>query len=148
MIILNLQIKWERMNIFTILCISVHVNSITFIQVSFCFQSSMGFSIYILYIFCCSVMSDSVTLRTAARKSSLFFTVSRSLFKLMSIESVMPFNHLILCHLLLLLPSIFPNIRVFSSDSSLCIRWPKYWIFNLSISSSSENSGLIYFRIN
>ena len=81
----------------------------------------MVFSIYILYILCCSVMSDSANLRTAAHQASLSFTVSRSLFKLMSIESVMPFNHLLLCHLLLLLPSIFPNIRVFYSESSLCI---------------------------
>jgi len=68
-------------------------------------------------------------------------------FKLMSIESVMPSNHLILCHPLLLLPSIFPRIRVFSNESVLCIRWPKYWSFSFSISSSSKHSGLISFRI-
>ena len=74
-------------------------------------------------------------------------TNSQSLLKLMSIESVMPSNHLILCHPLLLLPSIFLSIRVFSNESILCIRWPKYWSFSFSISSSNEYSGLISFRI-
>ena len=85
--------------------------------------------------------------RTAVRQASLSFTISRSLLKLMSIVSVMPSNHLILCCLLLLLPSIFPSIRVFSNESALCIRWPKYWSFSFSISPSSEYSGLISFRI-
>ena len=71
----------------------------------------------------------------------------QSLLKFMSIESVMPSNHLILCRPLLLLPSVFPNIRVFSKESSLCIRWPKYWSFSFSISPSSEYSGLISFRM-
>ena len=74
-------------------------------------------------------------------------TISRSLLKLMSIESVMPSNHLILCRPLLLLPSIFPSIRVFSDESALRIRWPKYWSFSFSISPSNEYSGLISFRI-
>ena len=73
--------------------------------------------------------------------------ITLSLFKLMSIESVIPFNHLILCHPLLLLPSIFPRNRVFSNESGLCIRWPKYWSFSFRISPSSEYSGLISFRI-
>ena len=97
--------------------------------------------------FSCSVMSDSVTLWTAARQASLSITNSQSLLKLMSIESVMPSNHLILCHPLLLPPSIFPSIRVFSSESVLCIRWPKYWNFSFNISPSNEYSGLISFRI-
>ena len=84
---------------------------------------------------------------TAARQSSLSITNSQSLLKLMSIELVMLFNHLILCHPLLLLPSIFPRIRVFSSESVLHIRWPKYQSFSFSISPSSEYSGLISFRI-
>ena len=84
---------------------------------------------------------------TAARQASLSFIISLSLLKLMSIESVMPFNQLILCHSLLLLPSVFPSIRVFSSESALCIRWPKYWSFSFSISPSIEYSGLISFRI-
>ena len=84
---------------------------------------------------------------TAARQASLSITNSRSLLKLMSIESVMPSNHLILCHPLLLPPSIFPSIRVFSSESVLRIRWPKYWSFSFSISPSNEYSGLISFRM-
>ena len=79
---------------------------------------------------------------TTARQDSLSITNSQSLLKPMSIELVMPSNHLILCHLLLLLPSIFPNIRVFSNESILCIRWPKYWSFSFSISPSNEHSGL------
>ena len=84
---------------------------------------------------------------TAACQASLSITSSRSLLKLMSIESVMPSNYLILCHLLLL-PSMFPTIRVFSNESVLRIRWPKYWSFSFSISPSNEYSGLISFRIN
>ena len=84
---------------------------------------------------------------TSARQASLSFTSSRSLFKLLSIESVMPSNHLTLCHPLLLLSSVFPSIRIFSSESTLRIRWSKYWSFSFSISSSSEYSGLISFRI-
>ena len=84
---------------------------------------------------------------TAALQASLSITNSRSLLKLMSTESVMPSNHLILCHTLLLLPSIFPSIRVFSNESVLHIRWPKYWSFSFSISPSNECSGLISFRM-
>ena len=84
---------------------------------------------------------------TAARQASLSITNSQSLLKLMSIESVIPPNHLILCLPLLLLPSIFPSIRVFSNDSALHIRWLKYWSFSFSISPSSEYLGLISFRI-
>ena len=84
---------------------------------------------------------------TAAHQASLSFTISQSLPKLMSIESVMPSNHLILCRPLLLLPSIFPSIRVFSNESVLRISWPKYWSFSFSTSPSNEYSGLIFFRI-
>ena len=84
---------------------------------------------------------------TAPRQASLSITNSRSLFKLMPIESVMPSNHLILCRSLLLLPSLFPSIRVFSSELVLHIRWPKYWSFSFSISPSNEYSGLISFRM-
>ena len=84
---------------------------------------------------------------TAARQASLSITNSWSLFKPMSTESVMPPNHLILCHPLLLLPSIFPSIRVFSNDPDLCIRWPKCWSFSFNISSSNEYSGLISLRM-
>ena len=92
-------------------------------------------------------MSDSVTPWTAAHQASLSFTNSRSLLKLMSIASVMPSNHRILCHPLLLLPSVFPSIRVFSNESVLHIRWPKYWSFSFSISPSNEYSGLISLKI-
>ena len=84
---------------------------------------------------------------TAAHQASLSITDSRSLLKLMSIESMMPSNHLILCRPLLLLPSIFPGIRVFSDESVLHIRWPKYWSFSFNISPSNEYSGLISFRM-
>ena len=87
------------------------------------------------------------TPRTAARQASLSITSSWSLCKLMSIELVVPSNHLILCRPLLLLPSVFPNIRVFSSEPVLHIRWPKYWSFSFSIHPSNEYSGLISFRI-
>ena len=85
---------------------------------------------------------------TAARQASLSITNSWSLLRLMSIKSVMPSNNFILCHPLLLPPLIFPSIRVFSNESVLCIKWPKYWSFSFSISSSNEYSGLISFRIN
>ena len=88
-------------------------------------------------------MSNSATPWTAAPQASLSFTVSWCLLKLMSVESVMPSNHLSLCCPLLLLPSIFSSIRVFSNESALHIRWPKYWSFSFSISPSNEHSGLI-----
>ena len=101
---------------------------------------------------CCSVAKSCSTLCdpwTEACQASLSFTQrkgSQSLLKLMSIESVMPSNHLILCHPLLFLPAIFPIIKVFSNESALHIRWPKYWSFSFSISPSNEYSGLISFR--
>ena len=84
---------------------------------------------------------------TAACQASLSITISQSLLKFMSIESVMPSNDLLLCRPLLLPPSIFPSIRVFSNESVLCIRWPEYWSFSFSITPSNEYSGLISFRI-
>ena len=106
-----------------------------------------------LFLFCsvqfsCSVMSDSAAPSTAARQASLSITNFQNLLKLMSIKSVMPYNHLILCCLLLHLPSIFPSISVFSNESVLCIRWPKFWHFSFSISPFNEYSGLISFRVN
>ena len=97
--------------------------------------------------FSCSVMSNSATAWTEAHQAALSITNSRSLLKFMSIESVMPSNHLILCCPLLLPPSIFPSIRVFSNESVLQIRWPKYQSFSFSISPSNEYSGLISFRM-
>ena len=84
---------------------------------------------------------------TAACQASLSITISRNWLKLMSIKSVMPSNHLILCHPLLLPPSIFPSVRVFSSESVLCVQWPKYCSFSFSISPSNEHPGLIFFRM-
>ena len=104
------------------------------------------------HLILCSVQSFShvrlfATPWTAARQASLSITNSWSMLKLMSIKLVMPSNHLNLCRPLLLLPSIFPNIRVFPKESALHIRWPKYWSFSFSISPSNEYSGLISFRI-
>ena len=93
-------------------------------------------------MFSLSIVSDSLQ-----PQASLSFSISWSLLKLMSIESVMPSNHLILCHSLLLLPSTFASIKVFSNESAFCIRWPKYWSFSFNISPSNEYSGLISFRI-
>ena len=92
-------------------------------------------------------MSDSATPWAAAYQASLSLTIFQSLPKFMSVELVMPSNHLILCCALLLLPSIFPSIKVFSGESVLCIRWPKYWSFSFTISPSNEYSGWISFRI-
>ena len=97
----------------------------------------------------CSVTQLHPTLcdsMDCSRQASLSFTISWSLPRLMSIESMMPSSYLILCHPFLL-PSVFPSIRVFSNESALCIRWPMYWSFNFSISRSNESSGLISFRI-
>ena len=94
-----------------------------------------------------SVLSDSLGLHGLESQTSLSITNSQSLLKLMSIELVIPSNHLILCHPLLLLPSTFSSIRVFSNESALCIRWPKYWSFSFNIGPFSEHPGLISFRI-
>ena len=99
---------------------------------------------------CCSVAKSCPTLcdpMDSSMPGFLLFTISQSLLKFMSIESVMPSNHLILCCPLHLLPAIFPSIRIFSNEPALCTRWPKYWSFSFSISPSSEYSGLISFRI-
>ena len=94
-----------------------------------------------------SVVFHSATPWTAARQASLSIASSRSLLKLLSIKSVMPSSHLILCRPLLLLPPIPPSIRVFSNDSTLCIKWPKYWSFSFSIGPSKEHPGLISIRM-
>ena len=103
--------------------------------------------IRMLFSFSHKFVSKSVTPWTAAHKASLSFTVSQSLLKLMFIELVMPYNHLIFCYPLLFLPSFLPSIRVFSNELALCIRWPKNWNFSISISPSEEYSGLISLRI-
>ena len=108
------------------------------------FEDVLNIKLLLLF-FSHSVVSDSATPWTAALQASLSITNSWSLLKLMSIELVTPSNHLLLCHPLLLLPPIFPSIRVFSNESALSMRWPKYWSF--SISPSNEYSVLISFRI-
>ena len=109
------------------------------------------FQIYSLSVqsvqFSRSVVSDSETPWSAAHQASLFITISRSSPKLMSIESVMPSSHLILCRPLLLLPPVAPSIRVFSNESTLHMRWPKYWSFSFSISPSNEHPERISFRM-
>ena len=110
------------------------------------------FLIWVLRFWNCVIQFSSVaqsclTLRPHGLQASLSITESQSLLKLTSIESVMPSNHLILCRPLLLLPSIFPSIRVFSDESALCLRWPKYWSFSFNISPSNEHSRLISFRM-
>ena len=97
--------------------------------------------------FSCSVVSDSATPISTACQASLSITNSQSLPKLMSIEWVMPTNHLLLCRPLLLLPSIFPSIRIFSNESALHMRWPKYWTFSFNISPSNKHPALISFRM-
>ena len=118
------------------MCLTTEIHSTVFIY-------EMG----IVVVQSLSHVPLSVTPWTAARQVSLSFTISWSLLKLMSIESVVPPNHLILCCPLLLQPSIFLSIRVFSNESALCIRWPEYWRFSISISPSKEHLGLISFRI-
>ena len=111
--------------------------------VHWCMQHSLNSSVQFSH----SVVSDSVTPWTVASQASLSITTSWSLLKLMSIESVMPSNHLILCRPFLLLPTVFPSNRVFSSESVLHLMWPKYCNFSFRISPSSEYSGLISFRM-
>ena len=119
--------------------------SIISICISVLFRECMYLCIWVQ--FSCSVVSDFFVMpQTAARQASLFITNSRSSLRLISIESVMPSNHLILCRPLLL-PSIAPSIRVFSNESVLCIRWPKYWSSSFNISPSNEHPGLISFRM-
>ena len=127
---------------------SLSVTSLYFLP---CWNLSFFRTLLFHHWFCCCSVPQRVRLFvtpwTAARQASLSVTNSRSLLKLMSIESVMPSNHLILCCPLLLPPLVFPSIRVFSNESVLHIRWPKYWSFSFSISPSNEYLGLISFRV-
>ena len=111
------------------------------------FNEFSGLSLQFSSVQSLSCVRLFATPRIAARQASLSITNSRSLLKLMSIESVMPSSHLILCRPLLLLPPIPPSIRVFSNESVLCIRWSKYWSFSFSVSPSNEHPGLISFRM-
>jgi len=140
-------------------CLLFHSLSLTSIQAVLTqilpFSSSPDISSQVLRLiwvelcFCCSLSHVWLFAApwTATCQASLFFTISWSLLKLMSIESMMPSKDIILCCSLLLLPSVFPSFRVFSNESGLCIRWPQYWSFSFSISPSNEYSGLISFRI-
>ena len=116
-----------------------------------CGSSTLGCGSWLYHVFSSvqllSCVRLFVTPRTVAHQASLSITNSQSLLKLLSIESVISSSHLIFCHPLLLLPSIFPRIRVFSNESVLCIRWPNYWSLSISISSSNEHAGLISFMI-
>ena len=118
-------------------CVCIYILS----QILFCYR------LFVVVIQSVNRICLFATPWSAACQGPLSSIISWSLLKFMFIESVMPSNHLILCRPLLLLPSVFPNIRVFSSESVLCIRWPKYWSFSFSISPSNEYSGLISFRI-
>ena len=117
---------------------------LNFVFSPLCNWSTWNLFLYVIVVQLLSHVWLLVTPWTAACQTSLSFTISQSLLKLMSIDSVMPSNHLVLCHPLLLMPSIFPSIRVFSNESALLIRWPEYWSF--SISPSNEYSGLISCR--
>ena len=138
-----------------ILSSSKLLNHLSAVFMLYCFQSHTTFTLQLLYI--ASVQFNSVqslsrvwllaTPWTAAHQASLSITNSWSSLKLMSIESVMPSSHLILCHPLLLLPPVPPSIRVFSNESTLCMRWPNYWSFSFSINPSNEHPGLISFRM-
>ena len=129
-----------------------HVPTCVFTPFSCCFGASMSVCFFSMVQFFSSVQLLShvrlfATPWTEARQASLSITNSQSLLKLMSIESVMPSNHLILSHPCLLLSSIFPSIRVFSNESALRMKWPKYWSFSFNISPSNERPGLISFRM-
>ena len=127
--------------------IMVHLRISMWILASLTVHSHGLYTSFSTVPFSCPVVSYSAVLWIAARQAFLSITNSRCLLKLVSIESVMPSNHLILCGPLLLLPSIFPSIRVFSNESVLRIKWPIYWSFSFSISPSNEYSGLISFRM-
>ena len=124
-----------------------HGKSETEANIHFLFRNRMTHLNIVLVVQLLTCIWLFVTLWTAACQASLWLTVFWSLLRFMSIELVMLSNHLIFCCSLLLLPSTFPSIRVFSNESALCIRWPKYWSFSFSISPSNEYSGLISFTI-
>ena len=150
--------KWKIQNIYSCDRLTHHYHPLEFL-ISQAYYSKMNTHNLFLFIFILllsfiysSVQSLSrvrlfATPWSAAHQASLSSTNSRSLLKLISIELVMPFNHLILCHPILCLPAIFPSIRVFSNESVLRIRWPNYWSFSFSISPSNEHPGLISFRM-
>ena len=133
---------FKKTNVFILSCSSLNIQMETLFTVLFSLGSVQFSSFQSL-----SHVWFLVTLWIAACQASLSITNSQSSHKPMSIKSVMPSSHLILCRPLLLLPSVFPSFRVFYSKSALCIRWPEYWSFSFSISPSNEDSGLISFRM-
>ena len=140
------EVQWKKRNS----CTNVHSEIVTNLSETMCASSGPTRRIHLrrgMVQFSSVCVWLFATPWTTACQASLSITNSQSLLKLTSIESVMPSNHLILCHPLLLLPSVFPSIRVLSNESVLHIRWPKYWSFSLSISPSNEYSGLISFRM-
>ena len=136
------HIKWIKLGKERQISYHLYVESIKMIQMNLFTKHKHSVQVSSV-----AVVSDSAIPWTAARRASLSITNSRSLLKLMPIVSVMPSNHLILCHPLLLLPSILPSIRVSSNESVFHIRWPKCWSFSFTINPSNEYSGLISFRI-
>ena len=136
------HIKWIKLEKERQISYHLYVESITIIQMNLITKHKHSVQVSLF-----AVVSDSAIPWTAAHQAFLSITNSQSLLKLMSTESVMPSNHFILCHPLLLPPSIFSSIRVFSNDSVLRIRWPKYWSFSFTINPSNGYSGLISFRM-
>ena len=150
-----LCIHWDNLVIFILHFFNVvyHIGWLAYIHPSLHpWDKSHLIMVYDPSCNCCCLVTKSwvqlfETPLTAAHQTSLSLTIFQSLPKFMSIESMMPSNNLILCHPLLLLPSIFPSIGAFSTEMAFCIRWPKYWSFSFSINPSNEYSGLISFRI-
>ena len=142
--VLSISFVFSKKQIFiSVLIWMIYFLLITLVFVCSSFPSPLDISSDQLF----SCVRLFVTPWIAACQASLSITKCQSLPKLMSIDLVMPSNHLTLCHPLLLLPSIFPSIRIFSNESALCIRWPKYWSFSFNISPSNEHPGLIFFRM-
>ena len=141
--VLNLGWLTSAIKLCSVIMVYIVYSLSEFLQISL----SLEISCVVAVVQLLSLVKVFATPWTAGWQASLSITNSWSLIKLTSIESMVPSNHLILCRPFLLLPSVFPSIRVFSSESALHIRWPKYWSFNFSISPSSEYSGLISFRI-
>ena len=145
------QIQWEKLML-KILCLNIFLIPLSIVIISLLLNlitlvNQIIWASTFVVVPLLSGVWLFATPWTAARQASLSFIISWSLLNLTSIESTMPSHHLTLCHLLLLLPSVFPSLRVFSSESALCTRWPKYWSFSFSNSPSSEYWGLISFRI-
>ena len=150
--------KWKIQNIYSCDRLTHHYHPLEFLisQAHYCKMNTHNLFLFIFVLLLLFIQSSVQSLHrvrlfatpwSAACQASLYITNSQSLLKLLSIELVMPFNHLILCHPILCLPAIFPSIRVFGNESVLHIRWPNYWSFSFSMSPSNEDPGLISFRM-